>query len=238
VQRKARRGRNGRCCWDDQKVFNKVFRLQWRTVRSPPREVASLKTTCRFAGQGETIGLWRIWLRNLRWGAAICAFWRPDSGIHEACPAPDLCSSNGESHLAPRTPRVQMIFQDLRQSTTRVQGVRYGHCSRRRLPMGVQAHALAQPTTCSNWWAWPNTANRFRSEFFAVGNASGSGICPSTGYGGTDCFAMKLSFRRLDVSIQAQILELLEEPEANSRFRFCFITAVICGGCPKSALTL
>jgi len=200
--------------------LNKVFRSRGGLFK-PAREVHALRDVSFSLVKGETIGIvGESGSGKSTLGRCIVRLERPDSG-HLSLSGTDFMHLTGEA-LRRERHRVQMIFQDPYASLnprTRVgMAIAQGPIAN-----GVpKAKALARADELLELVGLGGTADRFPHEF-SGGQRQRIGIARALALN-PELIVADEAVSALDVSIQAQILELLEELKQKLSLSLLFIT--------------
>lgn len=204
----------------DVKGLNKVFRSSGGLFK-PAREVHALDNVSFSLVKGETIGIvGESGSGKSTLGRCIVRLETPDSGTMSLSGI-DFMQLNGES-LRRERKRVQMIFQDPYASLnprTRVgMAIAQGPIAN-----GVpKKKALIQADDLLELVGLANTANRFPHEF-SGGQRQRIGIARALALE-PELIVADEAVSALDVSIQAQILKLLEDLKQKLSLSLLFIT--------------
>ncbi|MBB3329289.1 peptide/nickel transport system ATP-binding protein [Halomonas campaniensis] len=200
--------------------LNKVFRSRGGLFK-PAREVHALRDVSFSLVKGETIGIvGESGSGKSTLGRCIVRLERPDSG-HLSLSGTDFMHLTGEA-LRRERHRVQMIFQDPYASLnprTRVgMAIAQGPIAN-----GVaRGKALARADELLELVGLGGTADRFPHEF-SGGQRQRIGIARALALN-PELIVADEAVSALDVSIQAQILELLEELKQKLSLSLLFIT--------------
>ena len=204
----------------DVKGLNKVFRSKGGLFK-PAREVRALDDVSFSLVKGETIGIvGESGSGKSTLGRCIVRLETPDSGTMKLS-GTDFMQLSGES-LRRERKRVQMIFQDPYASLnprTRVgMAIAQGPMAN-----GVpRQKALAQADELLELVGLANTSDRFPHEF-SGGQRQRIGIARALALE-PELIVADEAVSALDVSIQAQILELLEDLKQKFSLSLLFIT--------------
>ena len=200
--------------------LNKVFRSKGGLFK-PAREVHALQDVSFSLVKGETIGIvGESGSGKSTLGRCVVRLERPDSGTLSLS-GTDFMNLKGEA-LRRERHRVQMIFQDPYASLnprTRVgMAIAQGPIAN-----GVaKVKALAQANDLLDLVGLGGTADRFPHEF-SGGQRQRIGIARALALN-PDLIVADEAVSALDVSIQAQILELLEDLKQKLSLSLLFIT--------------
>ncbi|WP_299310961.1 ABC transporter ATP-binding protein [uncultured Halomonas sp.] len=200
--------------------LNKVFRSRGGLFK-PAREVHALRDVSFSLVKGETIGIvGESGSGKSTLGRCVVRLEHPDSGTMQLS-GTDFMNLNGEA-LRRERHRVQMIFQDPYASLNPRHRVGYA-IAQGPIANGVaKAQAMAQADELLALVGLGGTADRFPHEFSGgqrqrIGIARALALKP-------ELIVADEAVSALDVSIQAQILELLEELKQKLSLSLLFIT--------------
>ncbi|AXY43000.1 ABC transporter ATP-binding protein [Halomonas sp. JS92-SW72] len=200
--------------------LNKVFRSRGGLFK-PAREVHALRDVSFSLVKGETIGIvGESGSGKSTLGRCVVRLEHPDSGTMELS-GTDFMNLRGEA-LRRERHRVQMIFQDPYASLNPRHRVGYA-IAQGPLANGVpRAKAMAQADELLELVGLGGTADRFPHEF-SGGQRQRIGIARALALE-PELIVADEAVSALDVSIQAQILELLEELKQKLSLSLLFIT--------------
>ncbi|MFB9147227.1 ABC transporter ATP-binding protein [Halomonas alkalicola] len=200
--------------------LNKVFRSRGGLFK-PAREVHALREVSFSLVKGETIGIvGESGSGKSTLGRCVVRLEHPDSGTMKLS-GTDFMNLKGEA-LRRERHRVQMIFQDPYASLNPRHRVGYA-IAQGPLANGVpRAKAMAQADALLELVGLGGTADRFPHEF-SGGQRQRIGIARALALE-PELIVADEAVSALDVSIQAQILELLEELKQKLSLSLLFIT--------------
>ncbi|MFO8045180.1 MAG: ABC transporter ATP-binding protein, partial [Halomonas sp.] len=200
--------------------LNKVFRSKGGLFK-PAREVRALQDVSFSLVKGETIGIvGESGSGKSTLGRCVVRLERPDSGTLSLS-GTDFMNLNGEA-LRRERHRVQMIFQDPYASLNPRHRVGYA-IAQGPIANGVpKAKAMAQANDLLDLVGLGGTADRFPHEF-SGGQRQRIGIARALALN-PELIVADEAVSALDVSIQAQILELLEDLKQKLSLSLLFIT--------------
>ena len=200
--------------------LNKVFRSRGGLFK-PAREVHALRDVSFSLVKGETIGIvGESGSGKSTLGRCVVRLEHPDSGTMKLS-GTDFMNLKGEA-LRRERHRVQMIFQDPYASLNPRHRVGYA-IAQGPLANGVpRAKAMAQADALLELVGLSGTADRFPHEF-SGGQRQRIGIARALALE-PELIVADEAVSALDVSIQAQILELLEELKQKLSLSLLFIT--------------
>jgi len=200
--------------------LNKVFRSRGGLFK-PAREVHALRDVSFSLVKGETIGIvGESGSGKSTLGRCVVRLEHPDSGTMKLS-GTDFMNLKGEA-LRRERHRVQMIFQDPYASLNPRHRVGYA-IAQGPLANGVpRAKAMAQADALLELVGLGGTADRFPHEF-SGGQRQRIGIARALALE-PELIVADEAVSALDVSIQAQILELLEELKQKLSLSLLFIT--------------
>jgi peptide/nickel transport system ATP-binding protein len=200
--------------------LNKVFRSRGGLFK-PAREVHALRDVSFSLVKGETIGIvGESGSGKSTLGRCVVRLEHPDSGTMTLS-GTDFMNLKGEA-LRRERHRVQMIFQDPYASLNPRHRVGYA-IAQGPLANGVpRAKAMAQADALLELVGLGGTADRFPHEF-SGGQRQRIGIARALALE-PELIVADEAVSALDVSIQAQILELLEELKQKLSLSLLFIT--------------
>ena len=202
------------------KALNKVFRSKGGLFK-PAREVHALRDVSFQLVKGETIGIvGESGSGKSTLGRCVVRLEHPDSGTMRLS-GTDFMHLKGEA-LRRERHRVQMIFQDPYASLNPRHRVGYA-IAQGPLANGVpRAQAMAQAAELLDMVGLGGTADRFPHEF-SGGQRQRIGIARALALE-PELIVADEAVSALDVSIQAQILALLEELKQKLSLSLLFIT--------------
>ena len=200
--------------------LNKVFRSKGGLFK-PAREVHALQDVSFSLVKGETIGIvGESGSGKSTLGRCVVRLERPDSGTLSLS-GTDFMHLKGEG-LRRERHRVQMIFQDPYASLNPRHRVGYA-IAQGPIANGVpKAKAMAQANDLLDLVGLGGTADRFPHEF-SGGQRQRIGIARALALN-PELIVADEAVSALDVSIQAQILELLEDLKQKLSLSLLFIT--------------
>jgi peptide/nickel transport system ATP-binding protein len=200
--------------------LNKVFRSRGGLFK-PAREVHALRDVSFQLVKGETIGIvGESGSGKSTLGRCVVRLEHPDSGIMRLS-GTDFMNLKGEA-LRRERHRVQMIFQDPYASLNPRHRVGYA-IAQGPIANGVpKAKAMAQADDLLELVGLGGTADRFPHEF-SGGQRQRIGIARALALN-PELIVADEAVSALDVSIQAQVLELLEDLKQKLSLSLLFIT--------------